>query len=296
MFGPEWMMDKEEQTWMFKIATDSTCDLPAEFFQRHDVAVVPINVLFGAESYLDGVTIDRATFYRKIEELGVLPKTSQPSAGQFEQAYAQLAENGTTEILSLHVGAKLSGTLQAAELAGQMVAGRVKVHPFDSGCGSAGLGFMVLEAVRMAEAGKAMGDVLARLEAIRPRINILLTVRDLRFAQMSGRIGRLQGSLASLLNIKPIIVLRDGLLSVGGKVRTQGKAVDQMLKIMAERLGTAAPVNLAVIHADAPEAGQALLERARALFNCRESFVADLAASLAVHFGPGTIGLVGYQL
>ena len=140
-----------------------------------------------------------------------------------------------------------------------------------------------------------MADILARLEAIRPRINILLTVRDLRYAQMSGRIGRIQASVASLLNIKPIVVLKDGLLSVGGKARTQGKAIDQIIQMMVERLGTLAPVNLAAIHAEAPEAAHALLDRAKSLLDCRESFVSDLAACLAVHFGPGTVGLVGYQ-
>ncbi len=280
---------------MIKIATDSTCDLPPEFYRQYEIAVVPINIFFGTESYLDGVTIDRPTFYQKIEELGLVPKTSQPSAGQFEETYNRLADGGATDIISLHVGAKMSGTFQSAEMAKDMVAGRVRVHTFDSGGGSAGMGFLVLEALRMTEAGRTVAEIMARLEAIRPRINILLTVRDLRYAQMSGRIGKLQASLSSLLNIKPIIVLRDGLLNVGGKVRTQSKAVDQMVKMMTERLGPRAPVNLAAIHAEAPEAAQALLERARGLFDCREIFVTDLAASLAVHFGPGTVGLVGYQ-
>ena len=280
---------------MIKIATDSTHDLPPEIFRQHEIAVVPINIFFGTESYLDGITIDRSTFYRKIDELGILPKTSQPSAGQFVEVYDRLTAEGATDIISLHVGAKLSGTVQSAEMAKEMVAGRVRVHPFDSGGGSAGLGFLILEALRMIEAGKTVADILARLEAIRPRINILLTVRDLRYAQMSGRIGRLQASLASLLNIKPIIVLRDGVLSVGDKARTQSKAVDHIVRMMAERLGTVVPVNLAAVHAEAPEAAQALLDRAKTLFDCRESFVAELAACLAVHFGPGTVGLVGYQ-
>ena len=280
---------------MIKIATDSTHDLPPEIMQQHDIAVVPINILFGADGYLDGITIDRAAFYQKIDELGVLPKTSQPSAGQFVEVYNRLAGEGATDIISLHVGAKLSGTVQSAEMAKDMVAGRVRVHPFDSSGGSAGLGFLILEALRMIEAGKTVADILARLEAIRPRINILLTVRDLRYAQMSGRIGRIQASVASLLNIKPIIVLKDGLLSVGGKARTQRKAIDQIVQIMVERLGTLAPVNLAAIHAEAPEAAHALLDRAKSLLDCRESFVSDLAACLAVHFGPGTVGLVGYQ-
>jgi DegV family protein with EDD domain len=280
---------------MIKIVTDSTCDLPPDLFRQYDIAVVPINILFGTASYLDGVTIDRATFYRKIEELGIVPKTSQPSAGQFVEVYDRLAGEGATDVISLHVGAKMSGTFQSAEMAKDLVAERVRVHTFDTAGGSAGMGFLVLEALRMVDAGKTVVDIIARLEAIRPRINILLAVRDLRFAQMSGRIGRLQASLSSLLNIKPIIVLRDGLLSVGGKVRTQSKAIDQMVKMTAERLGALAPVNLAAVHAEAPEAAQALLERARALMNCREAFVTELAASLAVHFGPGTVGLVSYE-
>jgi len=280
---------------MIKIVTDSTCDLPPEYYRQYDIAVVPINIFFGTDSYLDGVTIDRATFYQKIEEMGIVPKTSQPSAGQFEEVYNRLADQGVSDIISVHVGAKMSGTFQSAEMAKEMVAGRVRVHTFDSAGGSAGMGFMVLEALRMVNAGKAVADVIARLEAIRPRVNILLAVRDLRFAQMSGRIGKLQASLSSLLHIKPIIILRDGLLSVGDKVRTQSKAIDQMVKLTTERLGTLTPVNLAAVHAEAPEAAQALLERAKALMNCRETFVTELAASLAVHFGPGTVGLVGYQ-
>ncbi len=281
---------------MFKIATDSTCDLPQEYYRQYDIAVVPINIYFGTECYLDGVTIDRSAMYQKIEQLGTLPRTSQPSAGQFEQVYRRLASEGATEILSLHVGSKLSGTYQSAELATEMVADQVKVYPFDSGCGSAGMGYMVLEALRMAEAGKTVAEIVSRLEAIRPRVNIMLSVQDLRFAQLSGRISKLQSSLASLLNIKPIIVLRDGLLSVGDKVRTRQRAVDQMLKIMAERVGTVTPVNMAAVHAQAHEAGEMLLARARETFTCQESFCTELAASLGVHFGPGTVGLVAYQL
>jgi DegV family protein with EDD domain len=281
---------------MIKIATDSTCDLPPEYFQEYDITTVPINIQFGTETYEDGVNIDRATFYRKIEELGMLPSTSQPSSGQFEGYYRRMRQVGATDILSLHVTAKLSGTLQSAELAKGMVDGHVRVYPFDSACGSAGLGFMALEASRMARAGKDVAEILTRLEVIRQRMNIILTLKDLRFAQMSGRVGRLQSSLASLLNIKPIVLLQDGLIDVSEKVRTRGKAIDRMLEIMAERLGSSAPVNLAVVHALEPKQGQELLDRAKSLFNCRETFLTDLTSSLVVHFGPGTLGLVAYQI
>jgi DegV family protein with EDD domain len=281
---------------MIKIVVDSTCDLPAELCQKHDLTTVPINIQFGTESYRDRIDIDRATFYRKIDELGVLPQTSQPSAGQFEEYYLRLSAAGATDIISLHVTAKLSGTLQSAQLAQEMVADRVRVHPFDSACGSAGLGFMALEAAQMAEAGKGVDEILSRMEVIRARMQILLTLKDLRFAQMSGRVGRLQSSLAALLNIKPIVVLEGGLIDVTEQTRTQGKAIDRMLEMMVERVGTREPVNLAVIHADVPDLGQALLERAKALFNCQTTFLSKLTTSLVVHFGPGTLGLVAYRI
>jgi DegV family protein with EDD domain len=281
---------------MIRVVTDSTCDLTADYYQEHDVTVVPINIQFGTETYLDGVTIDRPTFYRKIEELGILPKTSQPSPQQFEQDYVRLADAGATDILSIHVTAKLSGTYQSAELARQMVSSRVRIHAFDSACGSVGLGFMVVEAARMARAGRTIDEIIRRLEVMRSRMQVILTVKDLKFAQMSGRVGKLQSSLSSLLNIKPVVALDDGLLDVVDKVRTRRKAIGRIVEMIAERVGTDAPVNLAVVHALAPEEGQALLEQARTHFDCQESFLTDLALSLAVQFGPGTLGLIAYRV
>jgi DegV family protein with EDD domain len=281
---------------MIKIATDSTCDLPPGYFQEYDITVVPINIQFGTETYEDGVTIDRETFVRKIDEMGILPTTSQPSAGQFEQYYDKLREEGATDIISLHVTAKLSGTYNSAVMAKEMMEARVRIHPFDSTSGSVALGFMSMEASRMSRAGKSVDEILARMEAIRDRGCLVLTLKDLRYAQMSGRTGRLQSSLASLLSIKPIVLLEDGLLDVVEQVRTQSKAIDRLIDILAERVGKSQPVNLAAIHAMAPDSGQELLEKAKHLFNCQETFMADLTSSLVVHFGPGTLGLFAYRV
>jgi DegV family protein with EDD domain len=281
---------------VIRIATDSTCDMPPGYFEDYDVTVVPINIQFGTETYEDGVTIDRETFVRKIDELGILPTTSQPSAWQFEQYYRKLQEEGATDIVSLHVTSKLSGTYQSAMMAKEELEDQVRVHPFDSASGSVTLGFMCMEASRMSRAGKSVAEILARMEAIRDRACLALTLKDLRYAQMSGRTGKLQSSLASLLSIKPIVLLEDGLLDVVEQVRTQSKAIDRLLDIVAERVGKTDLVNLAVVHALTPEAGQELLERAKSLFNCRETFVADLTSSLVVHFGPGTLGLSAYRV
>jgi len=215
---------------------------------------------------------------------------------QFQQYYEDLASAGATDIISLHVTSKLSGTFQSAEMAKENVVDRVRVYPFDSAGGSAGLGFMALEAARMAEAGRSVAEILERMEVLRSRINIVLTLKDLRYAQMSGRVGKLQGSLASLLNIKPIVLLEEGLIDVTEKVRTKSKAIERMLEILAERVGSLAVVNLAVVHAEAPEEGESLLAKARSMFNCQESFLTNLTTSLVVHFGPGTVGVIAYPV
>jgi DegV family protein with EDD domain len=281
---------------MIRIATDSASDLPAEFVTEYGVSVVPINIQFGTETYEDGVDLDRATFYQKIEELGVLPTTSQPSVGQFVEHYKQLIAEGATDIISVHVTSKLSGTLHSAELAAKMLGDQVRVHTFDSACGSAGIGFMVMEAARMARVDKLVPEIMARLEAIRSRMTLVLTLEDLRFARMSGRVGRLQSSLSSLLNIKPLILLEDGVIDVVEKVRSRRKALQRMMDMVAERVGTTEAVNLAIVHADVPEEGQELLDQAQSRFNCQETFLENLTTTLLVHFGPGTMGIIAYRI
>ncbi|HID87527.1 MAG TPA: DegV family protein [Anaerolineae bacterium] len=279
---------------MIKIVTDSTCDLPIHLFQQYDITVVPINIQFGTETYQEGITMDRPTFYRKIEEMGIIPTTSQPSAGQFVEVYRRVAAEGATSILSLHLTSKRSGTYQSAELARSMLP-ELDIHVFDTLSLSAGLGFSVLEAARAIEAGKSVDEILQRLEIIRDNLRIFLTPATLKYLQMSGRVGKLSGALASLLNVKPIIVVEDGLLDVTERVRTRRKALERLLELTEEAHGKD-PINLAVVHAETPDEAQDLMERARARLNCVESFVEDLATSLAVHGGPGIIGVISYKV
>jgi len=279
-----------------KLVTDSTCDLPGDLFEKHDVEVVPISILFGSDSYDEGIEIDHTTFYRKVDELQMIPKTSQPAVGRFVEVYRRLAAEGAQKILSIHCTSKLSGTYQSADMARQIVADEVNVKVFDSAAGSAGLGFMVVEAAQMALAGESVERIWQRLEELRQRMRLFFTVAELEYAQMSGRVGRLQGTLASILRIKPIVGLKDGVIDVVSQVRTRSKALDRMLSTLEDAAGRQAPINLAVIHAQASEEGQQLLERSKEMFNCRETFLVDLALSLAVQFGPGTLGIAAYQL
>jgi DegV family protein with EDD domain len=279
---------------MVKIIADSTCNLAAEVLAKHDVRVAPITIQFGNETYEEGIDIDRDVFYRKIEEMGIIPTTSQPTPAWFSRYYKELAAQGH-QILVITITSKLSGTYQSAVLAKAM-APEADVEVFDSESISLGTGWMVLEACQMAEAGRDRAAILSRLEKIRAGGYLFLTPATLKYLQMSGRVGKLQGAVASMLNVKPIIALVDGILEAGEKVRTRGKAVERLLELIEEAVGTSDPVNLAVIHARAPEEAQDLLGKAKAKFNCREVLVGDLVCSLAVHGGPGVVGLFAYRV
>ncbi|MFQ5857567.1 MAG: DegV family protein [Anaerolineae bacterium] len=164
---------------MIAIVTDSTCDLPASLRQAYDFTVIPVHIYFDTEDFLDGVTIDAASFYRRIAETAVIPTTSQPSVGEFARLYRELAENGADEIISLHITGRLSGTVRSAEMAAREVAGEVKVHVFDSAGGSAGLGYMAMEATEAVKAGKSAEEILALLTRIRDNLTVVLTPLNL---------------------------------------------------------------------------------------------------------------------
>lgn len=278
-----------------KVLTDSTCDLPTNYFTDYNLGVVPINIQFGTETFLESISIDQTTFYKKVDELGMTPQTSQPSVGQFVDAYRAIARQGYDTIFSIHVTGKLSGTLNSATIAAREVENEIKVIPYDSMCGSAALGYMCVDAVKMARAGKTVDEILQRLDAARPRVGIFFSLATLKYAQMSGRISNLQGFIASLLNVKPIISLQDGLLSPSGRVRSRQAAMDQLLELAKSTAGNA-PVRFAAIHGEVLADAQVLLERAKQAMNCVETFVDDVAISLAVHFGPGVIGAVVYPV
>jgi DegV family protein with EDD domain len=276
-----------------KIVTDSTCDLPANYFREYEIGVVPINIQFGMETYEEGISIDQTTFYKKVDELGIIPQTSQPSPAQFIAAYRAFAQQGYDTILSLHVTGKLSGTVNSAILAAREIADEVRVIPFDSLAGSAALGFLCVDAVQMARTGKSVEEIVAALEDKRARLRLYLTLATLKYAQMSGRISHLQGFIASLLNVKPMIGLQEGMLLPSGRVRSRQAALDQLLELSKQAAGDQ-PIKFAVIHGEARAEAEEFMARARRELNCVDAFVDDVAISLAVHFGPGVIGTIVY--
>lgn len=278
---------------MWRIVTDSTTDMSPEYIEQYGIQVVPISIHFNGDTYLDRVTLSEDDFYRLIEERGIIPKTSQPSPGQFVEVYTALAGQGAEAILSLHISSKLSGTYESAVQAARMVEDRVHVEVFDTFSGSGGAGLMALRAARMAEAGKSLDEALEYLAWMREVMRIYLMLDNLKFAQMSGRVTFVQQMLASMLRMKPIIAVRDGELVPADRVRTKARAMDRMVQLVADEYGHG-PVHLAIMHARAPATAQQLLALARERLDVVSEMVTSLATSVAVHLGPGTVGIVAY--
>lgn len=277
---------------MLHIVTDGAADMPPEWQEQYEIHVVPIPIRFGEQTYLQGVDISNEDFYRLVDENGQVPKTSQPAPFQFKELYERIGRAGDT-ILSLHVTSRLSGTFDSAAAAARELAGKLRVVPFDSGAGSAALGMMCREARLLERAGAGLEKIIERLEFIRQNVSIVLTLDNLYYARLSGRVGAFQAALASLLNVKPIIVLREGLLEMADRVRTRSRAIDRLLELLDHRFGRQ-PLHVAAVHARDPRAGAALAERAAKLFNIRELILTELSVAVTANLGPGTVGLVAY--
>lgn len=279
---------------MLKIVMDSAGDLPAGWADEYAIDIIPINIHFGERTYLQGVDLGNRDFYRLADESGVIPKTSQPSPQQFIDFYRKIAQPGD-EIISVHVTAKLSGTFDSAQMAAQDLAGQYQVYPVDSASGSAAMGYMCREARLLERAGTAVKDIVASLEKIASQVSIVLTLDTLEYARRSGRVKALQAAMASLLNVKPVIYLREGVLELGDRVRTRRKALDYIVEQMSRRVSTRL-VNAAVIHSEDPQAAQVLAEQVRKVLNCKELILTELSIGIAANLGPGTVGVVAYPV
>jgi fatty acid kinase fatty acid binding subunit len=281
---------------MIRIVTDTTCDLPEDLLKQRHIMVVPINIQFGQETYEEGISLSREEFYRKVEELNRIPLTSQPSLGQYIAAYSGLAAEPDTEaILSIHITSHLSGTYDAAVLAAsQMPPNGPPITVFDSLSGSMGLGFMVLEAADMAEAGASVKEILDRLLILRAKMRIFFSLHDLRFARMSGRVGMARALVASILDVKLLLTVKEGKIALFRRVRSQTQAMRALVDTLAEEMG-GLPAQVAVIHAQAPQAAEQVRAAIAERLGATRIFVQDLSLGVAVHFGPGTVGVVGYN-
>lgn len=277
---------------MLRIATDGAADIPTGWEKEYDLKVIPINIHFGEKTFIQNVDMDTEGFYREVEHNKTFPKTSQPSPHQFVEFYKNNFEKGDT-ILSIHVTSKLSGTHASCVAAAKELKGEYNVIPFDSQGGSMGIAFLCRTARKLERAGKSVDEIVKELEALRGQVSIILTLDTLEFAKRSGRVGALSAALASVLNVKPIARLQDGVVHMIEKVRTRKASLERVIELSKEAFGNR-PVSIGVMHARDLESGNTLMLEAKKHLNVKDAEMTDLAISLAVNFGPGTVGLIVY--
>ena len=279
---------------MLRIVMDTAGDLAEGWQEEYQIDLIPINIIHEGKTYLQGIDMGYEDFYELVEGSSTLPSTSQPTPYQFVEFYRKIAKPGDT-ILSIHVTEKLSGTMASANQATEELKNEFHILPFDSASGTISMGMMAKEAREMDRAGKSLVEIIKRLEFIRSNTMLVFTLDTLKFASMSGRVKHLQASLASLLKVKPIIELKDGIVVMGEKVRSRAKSIDTLLEKIKQKFGNQC-IKAAVIHAHDKETGLEVLHRVISQNNCAEAVLAELSISLAANFGPGTLGIIAYPV
>ena len=272
------------------IVTDSTVNLPEELVNLYNIHIVPLNVIWGADSYKEGVDITTNEFYQRLKTSKELPTTSQPSAGEFFEVFSELAKSHEG-IVGVFLSEDLSGTLDSAHTAVEMM----KDYPIeivDSRLISLGLGFLVLAAARAAEQNLSIGEVADAARRLVNTTRFIFVVETLEYLHRGGRIGGAQRLLGSVLSMKPLLQLKDGKVMPLEKVRSKRKAVNRMLAIAAEELQNKGNVRVGVVHASTVEEANQIQQEAAELLNPIEIIQSELSPVIGTHVGPGAVGLI----
>jgi len=270
-----------------RIVTDSTADLPADLVERYGIAVVPLSILFGDEQLRDGIDITSEQFFKRLARETTLPTTSQPSPALFRAAYERLRDEGATEILSIHVSSKLSGTLQSA-LQGADGVSDVRFRHVDSGTVSLALGMAVLAAAAVIDEGGGLEAARAAAEDRLTRTHLFFVLDTLEYLRRGGRLSRGSEILGTLLKVKPMLAIENGELIAIGRVRTRPKAIEELL----QRVSALRPItHCAAVHATTPDDLKYVVDRLDGIAPDASVLTARITPVLGVHAGPGVLGI-----
>ena len=273
------------------IVTDSTAYIPSALQQQLNITVVPLSLIWGEESYEDGVDMMPDDFYKRMENSKVIPTTSQATIASMKNAFERLLAEGQ-DVLGIFLSSKLSGTVESGMQAREMLQkGQDRIAILDSLATTMALGWPVLTAARAAEAGESLVECQKLAEKARDQTGVMFVVETLEYLRRGGRIGGAQAMLGTILNIKPLLELQDGRIESVEKIRTKGKALSRMLDLVEEKVAGRTPIRLATVHANAEAEALTLLETARQRFNPIESLHSPLSPVIGTHAGPGTVAL-----
>jgi DegV family protein with EDD domain len=268
------------------IVTDSTADLPKQVVQQHNIGVVPLYINIGENSYLDGVDMTREAFYMGLPHFKHHPATAVPGIDAFIKAFNHALEAGADAVISLHISKTLSNTVDVARLAAERIK-EIPVHVLDTGNLSLGVGLLARRAALMAEAGEKVKTILAEIGDKAQRTYTFAVLSTLEFLRRSGRLSNLQFGLGSLLILKPIIKMNNGVTDLE-KTRTITGSHRRLMELVEEK---GKLEELAFVHTHAPEKIDRLQEEAAYLVpQGLPAMVGEVTPVIGSHIGPGAVG------
>ncbi len=273
-----------------RVVTDSSCDLPQSLVDALRIEIVPLTIRFGDEELVDREELSADEFWQRLEQSKLLPETAAPSAGAFEAKFRELLARGATGIVCINLSSHLSATMQAAQVAAAAVSNDIPVQVIDSQSASMGLGNLCLTAARRAADGDSLEAIVQEVVNRRDRTKLFATLDTLEFLKRGGRVGNARALLGTVLSIKPVVELRDGVVEEAGKVRTRSKA----LKLLAAKASEGKIEHLAVLHGNAPDVDE-LLALLEPVFPRDDIITGVVGPVIGTHAGPRVIG-VTYQV
>jgi DegV family protein with EDD domain len=269
-----------------RVVTDSACDLPQDLVDQYGIEIVPLTIRFGDEELVDRKELGTGEFWRRLAASQVLPETSAPSAGAFEEVFRRLADDGADGIVCINLSSRLSATMQAAQVAAKAVDQDCPVEVIDSLQVSMALGSLCLTAAQRADAGADLRSIAAEVLDRRNRTRLFGTLDTLEYLRKGGRVGAAQALLGSMLSIKPVLTVSDGVVAEAGKVRTRSKA----LRHVVEKLQPGQFENVCVLHGDAPDLEE-FLDLLAPIVPREEIVIGQIGPVIGTHAGPRTIGI-----
>ncbi len=282
------------------VVTDSTASIPETLLKELNIHVVAYYIHRGKEVLRDLVTVQRDEFLRWLPSASVLPTTASPGPGDYLELYRSLIAQGIRQIISIHMTSKGSGAYQAATVAQSMLQEQekdagVRIEVVDTRNVSLCQGWMAIEAARAALSGLSLDDVLMTVKKMIPVTQMIQTADTLKYLYMGGRIGMAKRLVGTLLNIKPLIGMKDGVIVALGQARSRMQAYTMMSDLVADAIGKG-KAKVAYVHAGALEEVEKIKQLVERRVDVVESLLAELSPALAVHTGPGTAGLCFYPL
>ncbi len=274
------------------IVTDSTANLPPELVKQFDIPIIPLNIHWGGQDYLDGVTLNSDEFYQWLGNRPETPTTSQPSVGRFIEFFKEVAARYRPEvIIGIFISSKMSGTFSSA-LQARAELPQLKIELIDSHNVSMGLGFQVLAGVRAVQAGMSLPTVTARIEDVRSRIQLLFMVDTLDYLHRGGRIGGAAHFVGTMLNLKPLLSVVDGRINSVDKVRGRNRSLQRLMDLAAERAGGKPVKEVGIFESGKYENVEWVWAQVQERLHPEYIYRTLLTPVVGTHAGPGVVGLV----